>query len=446
MCIILKFTPASFFFFGIQQKLLLVLLLVVVTTLSVSSWLTLREEKQHSIKIINDRGNDISRFVSKVLTYSVVGYDYHTTDLLLKEITSSKEVGYAKVVNIKGKIFSQSGTMIDDVNRMQLFVTDIKIDNEKIGELTLGLNTNIATNHFSAQGFKSFTREILITIIIVLAEFFALSYLIMRPVKIITKSLQESKDHKKNKKVSIIPLNSNDEFGHLASQFNDLNLNLCRANHELLNRVHFADKQLRQNVKDLKKQKAELTQMNERFQRLSITDELTGLYNRRYFEEHLEKEISLTKRHGDDMSLILVDIDHFKNINDSYGHVHGDEVLKQVANTIHNRVRNTDITCRIGGEEFIIICKRMDKQRAIELAQQLRKTIEELIIPIAEYNVSVTISAGIVTLTHSNFHSHSEHLYRFADLALYFSKENGRNAATHHDDIDSSSQQQITQG
>lgn len=429
----MNFNPTSFFRFGIRQKLLLVLATVLLTTLTISSWLTLNEEKQRIMKQINNRGSDISRFVSKSLTFSVVGYDYHTIDLLLKEITLSEEVDFAKVTNTKGKILSQSGTFINDPQRMQIFVEDIMLDTEKLGELTIGVNTRQAYEHINAQRFKFLQRELFITLIIVLGEFFALSYLIIRPVTIISKSLTISDNSTTAKK---IPLSSNDEFGQLAEQFNKLNQQLNDANIELQTRVDFADKQLRKNVKELKAQKAELTQMNMNFQMLSVTDALTGLYNRRYFEEHLEIEKNLSQRHSDEISLILMDIDHFKNINDSYGHINGDEVLKQIAKVIQKRIRKTDIACRIGGEEFVVICKQTGKKAALQLAEKLRKSVLEHVIPIEQYKVSVTISSGVVNLNQENFNSHADHLYRFADLALYFSKENGRNAVTHYDEID----------
>ncbi len=408
------------------------LTLVLLTTLSISSWFSLQEEKQRVMKQIDSRGSDISRFVSKSLTYSIVGYDYHTIDLLLKEITLSDEIGYAKVIDRKGKTMSQAGTLVLDSNRMKTFHQDIILDNDKLGVLILGLNTDTAMQHIDSQKYKSIQRELFITFIIAIAEFIALSFIIIRPVSIISDTLSRSKT---SDDVHFIPVSTDDEFGQLAQQFNELNSQLSKANHELQNRVDFADQQLRQSIKELKAQKAELKEINEKFQLLSITDSLTGLFNRRYFEEHLDEEINLTQRHGDTVSLIILDIDHFKNINDTYGHTHGDEALIAVAEVLKNRVRKTDIVCRIGGEEFAILCKRADNQTTTELADNLRKSVQELVIPFDDYKVSVTISAGIATLTKNNFQSHAENLYRFADLALYFSKENGRNAVTHYDDI-----------
>ncbi len=408
------------------------LVLVLLTTFSVSSWLSLSEEKERILKEINNRGNDISRFVSKSLAYSVVGYDYHTIDLLLKEITLSDEVDYAKVVNNRGKVMAQTGTLIQDSSQMKLFSHDIKLDNDKLGELTLGINTGLALKHIDSQRFKHLKHEILITIIIVLGEFLALSYIIIRPVRTISEALNTARD---NNTVKLIPIPSNDEFGELATQFNALNQQLNDANRQLQSRVDSADKKLQQSFSELQTQQKELKQMSDKFLKLAITDDLTNLYNRRYFEEQLEKEISLNHRHGDTVSIIIIDIDFFKAVNDTHGHSLGDEVLREIAAVLRSRTRKTDIVCRIGGEEFVIICRRADKDTAIEIAEMLRKTIQELDIRVAHKTIRITVSSGIATLTTGNFKNYADKLYHFADTALYYSKENGRNAVTHYDDI-----------
>ena len=294
---------------------MLVLVVVLMTTLTISSWFTLNAEKNRLIEQISNRGSDISRFVSKSLVYSVVGYDYHTIDLLLKEITLSEEVSFAQVTNTKGKVLSKAGTFVNDKLRMQLFVEDIMLDSDKLGELTIGINTNQAFEHINSQRYRFIQRELLITLIIVFGEFIALSFLIIRPVTVISKYLSLNDGVST---VAEIPVTSNDEFGQLAHQFNQLNQQLSKANHELQNRVDFADKQLRQSVRELKAQKVELTKLNEKFLALSITDELTGLYNRRYFDENLASETELVQRQGQGFGLILLDIDHFKNINDTW--------------------------------------------------------------------------------------------------------------------------------
>ena len=131
----------------------------------------------------------------------------------------------------------------------------------------------------------------------------------------------------------------------------------------------------------------------------------------------------------------MIDIDHFKKINDKFGHPGGDTVLKQVADNLKANLRKTDILCRVGGEEFVALCKRADKRAATAIGEKMRRDIEAKINRIGDEKVSVTISVGIATTNEMNVNQGSEELYREADAAVYHSKDSGRNQITHYDDL-----------
>ena len=143
-------------------------------------------------------------------------------------------------------------------------------------------------------------------------------------------------------------------------------------------------------------------------------------------------------RLGEGISILVIDIDHFKKINDSYGHQCGDHVLKEVANTLKTCLRKTDILCRVGGEEFVAICKRADKTSANIIGEKLRREIEHCIIDFDGKQIKLTISVGISSANDYNDVEDAAMIYRYADIAVYFSKDNGRNRITHFDDIDTS--------
>jgi len=160
---------------------------------------------------------------------------------------------------------------------------------------------------------------------------------------------------------------------------------------------------------------------------LSITDELTGLYNRRYFNQRYEREVLRAKRYKRPLSVIMVDIDYFKNYNDINGHILGDEVLKKVANSLESNLRKADIVARYGGEEFVILLPEIDKNQADQVAEKLRLAIEKGKFPREEFQPkgTVTISLGLATLPDDS--SNSQELLECADRALYRAKANGRN-------------------
>ncbi len=158
---------------------------------------------------------------------------------------------------------------------------------------------------------------------------------------------------------------------------------------------------------------------------LATYDPLTKLYNRRAIVEYAEREVERSKRYNHQFSIILLDIDDFKGINDTYGHTIGDIVLKQLAEIIKNEVRDIDRVGRYGGEEFIIVLPETRIENAKKLAERIRARILEKEFKISDYKISVTISAGI-----SGFRTHGEtfeEILQAADLALYQAKKKGKN-------------------
>jgi diguanylate cyclase (GGDEF)-like protein len=168
------------------------------------------------------------------------------------------------------------------------------------------------------------------------------------------------------------------------------------------------------------------------FQRLSsikniaIYDTLTGLYNRRYFEERLVLDAQKSFYGGTPLSLVMADIDHFKKVNDTFGHTEGDRVLFEIANLLKASVRKKDTVARYGGEEFILILPETGLGEASMIAERIRKLVESTLFEIANARINLTVSMGI-----SNFPSHraksKEELVKMADQALYDAKRGGRN-------------------
>ncbi len=160
-------------------------------------------------------------------------------------------------------------------------------------------------------------------------------------------------------------------------------------------------------------------------------DALTGINNRRQFEIRLKQEIATAKRQNSSLCAIMMDIDHFKSVNDTYGHAVGDLVLKNVSKIIQKEIREYDIASRYGGEEFSIILPYTEKEEAAKVAQRLRAAVEKKKIDISDFNIegvdeiSVTISLGVNEFDRAE--EDPSVLYKNADKALYTAKETGRN-------------------
>jgi len=165
---------------------------------------------------------------------------------------------------------------------------------------------------------------------------------------------------------------------------------------------------------------------------LAIYDTLTGLYNRRYFEERFGTEVQQSFTNKTPLSLILIDIDHFKKVNDTFGHPEGDKILRGVASLLKNSVRKKDTVARYGGEEFILILPEAGVEAASMIAERIRKLVESTRFDVGNAHLNATISLGI-----SSFPSHrarsKDELVKMADLALYRAKREGRNRVSLYD-------------
>jgi diguanylate cyclase (GGDEF)-like protein len=166
-------------------------------------------------------------------------------------------------------------------------------------------------------------------------------------------------------------------------------------------------------------------QYHEEIYRLMTLDGLTQLYNRRYFQEALEREFTRSKRYGHPFSLVLFDIDHFKRINDTHGHLAGDDVLRRVASVVKTKVRTNDLVARVGGEEFALLLPEAGRMGGVALAEKLRKIIAGERIESKGVQIPVTISLGVAEFSPTL--ESNEALYKSADDKLYEAKRNGRN-------------------
>ena len=162
---------------------------------------------------------------------------------------------------------------------------------------------------------------------------------------------------------------------------------------------------------------------------LAIRDGLTGLYNYRHFREVLAHQVEVSRRYGRPLSLLFLDIDNFKGINDTRGHPEGDLVLKALANFLQTQVRQADVLCRYGGEEFVALLPQTSWTQAYLLAERLREGIAQTAIPLSGGDIHITVSIGGATRTAA---MEGEDLVKAADAALYRAKQSGKNCVCGH--------------
>ncbi len=261
----------------------------------------------------------------------------------------------------------------------------------------------------------SVVSRIFVSDLVIILVFSFLAYkitaAIMQPIRALSDGAQRISqgdyDH------AIPESRGNDEIGLLIRTFNDMLSQLRRNSSEI------DDDQRR-----LTEQNEELQRANEVLAQLSITDGLTKLHNHRYFQDHLTREIKRIGRTGEPLSMILMDLDDFKRLNDLYGHAAGDELLVGVANILVDTVRESDLLARYGGEEFVILATGTELEGAIAMAEKIRMSVETSshIVDDSMRPIRVTLSIGVAA-----YRGDRRVFFQAADRALYDAKAQGKN-------------------
>ena len=211
--------------------------------------------------------------------------------------------------------------------------------------------------------------------------------------------------------------NRKDELGQLANAFNSMHDTIKRQIKELNAHREILEQEVKERTKDLE-------EVNKKLELISKTDELTGLPNRREMNENIANEMGRSARTHKPFCFIFIDIDHFKNINDTYGHACGDIILKSVAQTIRGLLRKYDVFARYGGEEFLTLLPETDLEGARVVAERFRRQIEKMTVRYADFTIKITITLGVAKFDER---LGADRSIQMADKALYQGKEGGRN-------------------
>ncbi len=340
------------------------------------------------------------------------------------------------VVDESGRIADAVGIGADARLGTRLPIAQIRYANDDNGTLTdyddpagnrlVGALLSIARTGWSlaveteyAQAFApaiAITNQIFIVDVCIILLFSVLAYkitlAIMQPIEALSQGAQRIAEGQVNYQIPL-PANNDDELGLLTRAFNGMMEKLRKSQLEIeQDRFRLAEKN------------EELQRANEILAQLSITDGLTKLHNHRYFQDHLTREIKRVGRTRQPLSLILLDIDDFKLLNDTHGHAAGDEVLVSLASIMNDSARESDLIARYGGEEFVILMPNTDLAGAVHLAEKIRMIVEStrLIIGDTMKPIEITISLGVAL-----FDGNRREFFGEADRALYQAKAAGKN-------------------
>ena len=341
------------------------------------------------------------------------------------------------IYSVIGLVFLSLGLAIGQVKLYEKrFVKPINLLRDHIEELTLGKDIREISTQYTYSNSE-------------LAE------IASRIVEMATKSLKKKSDDLKlildATSDAILVLSVGAQVIHMNEKYADIQSDLSRvlegegskteglfSRKEILDMVYLEDGQVLEQYTCPVLENGELigqlwryrdvtdrVRAEENLKKLATTDELTGLWNRRYFLERGVVEVGVVGRTGLPLSLLFIDLDYFKRVNDTYGHMAGDDVLRCVAKVLRSSVRSTDLVARLGGEELCVLLPNTHLDAAIQLAAKLRAYFDVHACPASDEQIRCTISVGVATHTSDN--GSFEDLLAKADQACYKAKDNGRN-------------------
>lgn len=414
---------------GLRAKLMLVVVLGLLIGVSVLGFFKLQQDSQNIYRTAHSSGQERITLIAKSLSNLLAGYDYTNMEAFADSLVAAPDVLILRITNRHGKVVvERTNSNLNQKGQSLSFVAPILFGTENIG----GVEMLVSTSKIEAAIQKSLRGIVLwmgsVVLFLGVLIYVAGSYVLLAPIARIRNRMQEIAAHPDGD-LQIMGISGNDELADLASIFNQVQTSLYEHRQQLKERVQIADENLTRANQELVLRSKELEQMVALSQQLATTDSLTGLHNRRFLDENLASVFALAKRHGDPLCLMLLDVDYFKQINDEYGHASGDEVLKLLALLIRFGIRDSDISARMGGDEFALVLPRTTIKQGQFFATGLLDKIRarEFLLPNGK-KLSVTLSIGIVELS-DDIHS-VEALYGSADRALYESKHRGRNQVT----------------
>jgi diguanylate cyclase (GGDEF)-like protein len=362
----------------------------------------------------------------------LVGYDYSNMESLAERIVQQPDVQHLIIRNRDDKVMvARNKPSLPDQTTLS-FTAPVVFSGETIGRVDLQLSLARLETEVNRIYLDVFMQQIFFGLFLGLLIYFAASQVIVKPIARISERMKQVLAGKFDAMPEELPLTSRDEIGDLTSIFNNLNQNVYEAQQRLREKIDLAgsalmktNEQLHQRSQELEQRSQDLEKALNLVEKLAVTDSLTDLRNRRYFDDNLATSFARAQRFNEPLALVLIDIDYFKNINDTYGHAAGDTILQTLSVIFKARTRETDISARLGGDEFSFLLYRTNREAGVAFAEELLAKTHELQFSFHGQTVQIGLSIG-VACNWDDIHS-IEALYGAADEALYEAKRRGRN-------------------
>ena len=419
-------------FFGLKWKLVLLVIAGIVTSFSIIGYFRVYVQEHRILDEVKRSGDERAKLLSEAVANMLISYDYTNMESLAERVMKQPDLRRITIRNRDGKVMvTREAGDAAGVDSMS-FESPAVFGGEVVGKVEVVLTLERARREIVSGYVSVILEQVFFGVFLGMLIYLAVSRVIVKPVQEIgrhMKSLMQSDEVVPPDRIS---LSNRDEIGELAEIFNNMNRQIYGMQQRLREKIDLAgtalmetNNQLRQRTEELEQRSKQLEETLVLVEKMAVTDSLTGLHNRRHFDENLSSFFHLARRHHESLCLVLLDVDYFKQINDGYGHGAGDVVLHSLGGIFRSCVRETDITARLGGDEFAFLLYRADIDDAARIAKKCLELVGGQEFEFDGRKFRVTLSIGVASMNSAT--DSVEALYGAADQALYEAKGRGRN-------------------
>ena len=413
------------YFLGLRAKLIIVVVLGLAFSFATVSVHEISAEKKRFHEDLRHYSSQQTLLIAESLVHLVVGYDYSNIESLAQRLIAGGDITRVVVRDRFGKTMVERGAAQRNSDDLK-FTEPLQYHGQTAGtvELTFssaGLSTRLKEKYVSIVGAQFFFG-----IVLALLIYLAVSRVILHPIARMRKHMLAIAANHQKALGTPLATHTHDELGELAHMFNEMRAEISRSQNSLQHKVDVtADALIEVNSK-LRERTRELEKTLALVEELAVTDSLTKLANRRFFDERLNELFSRAQRYHEPMCVVLLDIDHFKQINDRHGHAAGDCVLRSLGEIIAARTRDSDVAARLGGDEFGILLYRTNLEEARIFTEELTLLVSQRSYDCNGITINISVSTG-VALSMQLPEASPASLMICADQALYEAKRRGRN-------------------
>jgi diguanylate cyclase (GGDEF)-like protein len=395
---------------------------VVVTSAAIGV-VRVQNERGTLSKLIDKAGQSVANATASGAASLVAGYDYGNLEILASNVAHQTNVMRVIIRNQHGRVMAQATG--EDAGTYKRFESPILFGDQTIGGVTVNMSTDALEKALNALYWRVFVEQVVFGTILGLIVYFFTARGIVSPIRKLTMAMEEAVDKDDAFIARNLEVKSGDEVGRLVSVFNTLNKSLASYHTKLQSKIDFASQELREKNIQLGGRTRELEHALDLLSTMATTDWLTELPNRRKFDETLSRMFHQSERFAEEITLVLFDIDHFKQINDSHGHGAGDGVLRDIGTLMRLHVRKSDLPARLGGDEFGIVLYHTNAAQAEIFVEIFLESVRAHTFDYEGTRLDISLSVGIAQYNGSM--KAPQALYYAADKALYQAKNSGRN-------------------